>query len=122
MLSACMTPRLPGSQVMGGSLVAPEIPEVVERVEMESLVDTYGDYTTGGPKAVCAIRIDARQGNMYTVADFARAYIVQFSHLHMAHTGKTFHMWQYDRGDTLPLGPPQLMMSFTQVCPDVVMC
>ncbi len=28
--------------------------------------------------------------------------------------GKTYHMWQVDRGDQLPLGPPQLMMSFTK--------
>ncbi|KAI9678611.1 MAG: hypothetical protein M1817_005668 [Caeruleum heppii] len=27
--------------------------------------------------------------------------------------GKTFHFWQVDRGDKLPLGPPQLMMSYT---------
>ncbi|EIE23376.1 DUF1264-domain-containing protein [Coccomyxa subellipsoidea C-169] len=27
--------------------------------------------------------------------------------------GKTWHMWQVDRGDPLPLGPPQLMMAFT---------
>lgn len=27
--------------------------------------------------------------------------------------GKTYHFWQVDRGDKLPLGPPQLMMSFT---------
>ncbi|KAI9760870.1 MAG: Cytoplasmic glyoxalase II [Chaenotheca gracillima] len=27
--------------------------------------------------------------------------------------GKTYHMWQVDRGDKVPLGPPQLMMSFT---------
>ena len=27
--------------------------------------------------------------------------------------GKVFHFWQYDKGDTLPLGLPQLMMSFT---------
>lgn len=27
--------------------------------------------------------------------------------------GKTFLMWQVDRGDTLPLGPPQLMMVCT---------
>jgi len=27
--------------------------------------------------------------------------------------GKTYHLWQVDRGDTLPLGPPQLMTSFT---------
>ncbi|RKF77124.1 Oil body-associated protein 1A [Golovinomyces cichoracearum] len=26
--------------------------------------------------------------------------------------GKTFHFWQVDRGDKLPLGYPQLMMSF----------
>ncbi|KAI6245828.1 hypothetical protein HI914_06082 [Erysiphe necator] len=26
--------------------------------------------------------------------------------------GKTFHFWQLDRGDMLPLGQPQLMMSF----------
>ncbi|POS85759.1 hypothetical protein EPUL_002430 [Erysiphe pulchra] len=28
--------------------------------------------------------------------------------------GKTFHFWQVDRGDKLPLGQPQLMMSFTR--------
>ena len=28
--------------------------------------------------------------------------------------GKTYHFWQVDRGDKLPLGPPQLMMSFTK--------
>lgn len=28
--------------------------------------------------------------------------------------GKTYHFWQVDRGDVLPLGPPQLMMSFTK--------
>ncbi|CAG8750454.1 12936_t:CDS:2, partial [Acaulospora colombiana] len=27
--------------------------------------------------------------------------------------GKTWHFWQVDRGDPLPYGPPQLMMSFT---------
>ncbi|KAJ7275143.1 hypothetical protein O6H91_10G108200 [Diphasiastrum complanatum] len=27
--------------------------------------------------------------------------------------GKVFHFWQYDRGDTLPLGLPQLMMALT---------
>ena len=27
--------------------------------------------------------------------------------------GKTWHTWQVDRGDTLPLGPPRLMMGFT---------
>jgi len=27
--------------------------------------------------------------------------------------GKTFHFWQVDRGDLLPLGRPELMMSFT---------
>jgi len=27
--------------------------------------------------------------------------------------GKTFHTWQVDRGDALPIGPPQLMMSYT---------
>jgi hypothetical protein len=33
--------------------------------------------------------------------------------------GKTFHFWQIDRGDTLPLGKAELMMTFTkdeQVC------
>jgi len=28
--------------------------------------------------------------------------------------GKTYHFWQIDRGDTLPLGKPELMMSFTR--------
>ena len=28
--------------------------------------------------------------------------------------GKTYHFWQIDRGDKLPLGEPQLMMSFTK--------
>jgi hypothetical protein len=27
--------------------------------------------------------------------------------------GKTYHMWQVDRGDVVPMGPPQLMGSFT---------
>jgi len=27
--------------------------------------------------------------------------------------GKTFHLWQVDRGDELPLGTPQLMTSIT---------
>ena len=27
--------------------------------------------------------------------------------------GKTWHFWQVDRGDKLPLGIPQLMMGFT---------
>jgi len=28
--------------------------------------------------------------------------------------GKTIHTWQVDRGDVLPIGPPQLMMAFTK--------
>jgi hypothetical protein len=28
--------------------------------------------------------------------------------------GKTWHTWQVDRGDALPLGPAQLMLSFTE--------
>ncbi|MCJ1375738.1 hypothetical protein MMC20_006975 [Loxospora ochrophaea] len=28
--------------------------------------------------------------------------------------GKTYHFWQVDKGDKLPLGEPQLMMSFTE--------
>uniref|UniRef100_A0A915EDK4 DUF1264-domain-containing protein n=1 Tax=Ditylenchus dipsaci TaxID=166011 RepID=A0A915EDK4_9BILA len=28
--------------------------------------------------------------------------------------GKTWHLWQVDRGDPLPYGPANLMMSFTQ--------
>ena len=28
--------------------------------------------------------------------------------------GKTIHLWQIDRGDKLPFGPPQLMMAFTE--------
>jgi len=33
---------------------------------------------------------------------------------HFATTyGKTWHTWQVDRGDRLPLGPPRLMMGFT---------
>lgn len=27
--------------------------------------------------------------------------------------GKTYHFWQVDRGDQVPMGPPQLMGSFT---------
>jgi hypothetical protein len=27
--------------------------------------------------------------------------------------GKTYHLWQVDRGDVVPMGPPQLMASFT---------
>ena len=29
--------------------------------------------------------------------------------------GKTFHLWQVDRGDTLPLGTPKLMTSITDL-------
>lgn len=34
--------------------------------------------------------------------------------------GKTYHFWQVDRGDKLPLGGPELMTSFTKEedCPD----
>jgi hypothetical protein len=28
--------------------------------------------------------------------------------------GKTYHFWQVDRGDVLPLGKPELMMSSTK--------
>lgn len=28
--------------------------------------------------------------------------------------GKTYHFWQVDRGDAIPLGRPELMMSFTK--------
>jgi len=28
--------------------------------------------------------------------------------------GKTYHFWQVDRGDAIPLGKPELMMSFTK--------
>jgi len=31
--------------------------------------------------------------------------------------GKTFHFWQVDKGDPLPLGPPQLMMSCSPEAP-----
>lgn len=38
-------------------------------------------------------------------------------HAHLEHLvstyGKTFHTWQYDRDEEVPLGPPQLMMAFT---------
>ncbi|KAI5080926.1 hypothetical protein GOP47_0004109 [Adiantum capillus-veneris] len=27
--------------------------------------------------------------------------------------GKVFHFWQFDKGDILPIGPPQLMMALT---------
>ena len=39
------------------------------------------------------------------------------------HAGKTWHTWQVDLGHQLPLGPPQLMLAFTQdgqIDPDVV--
>ena len=43
---------------------------------------------------------------------------------HIANTyGKTWHFWQVDRGDKLPLGIPQLMMGFTadgQVDPNLL--
>ena len=29
--------------------------------------------------------------------------------------GKTYHFWQVDRGDVVPMGPPQLMGSFTSI-------
>lgn len=56
-------------EVKSGMLVAPNIPEKVERMDMEKLVHTYG---------------------------------------------KTWHTWQVDRGDPLPYGPANLMMSFTK--------
>lgn len=28
--------------------------------------------------------------------------------------GKVYHLWQVDRGDTLPLGEPKLMTSYTE--------
>jgi len=56
-------------EVKSGALVAPQIPEKVERMDMEKLVNTYG---------------------------------------------KTWHLWQIDRGDPLPYGPPSLMMAFTR--------
>ena len=28
--------------------------------------------------------------------------------------GKTYHLWQVDRGDKVPMGAPELMMSFTK--------
>lgn len=37
--------------------------------------------------------------------------------------GKTFHFWQVDRGDEIPLGMPQLMMSATKdrdIHPDII--
>lgn len=55
-------------EVKSGMLIAPQIPEKVERMDMEKLVNTYG---------------------------------------------KTWHLWQVDRGDPLPFGPANLMMSFT---------
>lgn len=34
---------------------------------------------------------------------------------HLVNTyGKTYHFWQVDRGDQIPLGEPQLMMAFTK--------
>lgn len=33
--------------------------------------------------------------------------------------GKAYHLWQVDRGDKLPLGEPNLMMSCTQESPDI---
>jgi len=65
-------------EVKSGMLVAPQIPEKVERMDMEKLVSTYG---------------------------------------------KTWHLWQIDRGDPLPYGPPSLMMAFTadgQAKPDLL--
>jgi len=56
-------------EVKSGLLVAPGVPERIERNLMEDVATTYG---------------------------------------------KTFHTWQVDRGDPIPLGVPQLMMSFTK--------
>ena len=41
------------------------------------------------------------QAELALMKDFATTY------------GKTWHTWQVDRGDKVPLGPPQLMMAFT---------
>jgi hypothetical protein len=55
-------------EVKSGALVAPNLPEAVERLDMQKLVGTYG---------------------------------------------KTWHLWQVDRGDPLPYGPAMLMMALT---------
>jgi hypothetical protein len=37
--------------------------------------------------------------------------------------GKVFHFWKLDKGDSLPLGPPELMMTFTrddQIKPEIL--
>jgi hypothetical protein len=56
-------------EVKSGLLVAPGVPERIERSLMKDIATTYG---------------------------------------------KTFHTWQVDRGDPIPFGIPQLMMSFTK--------
>ncbi|GAB4822496.1 hypothetical protein N2152v2_009542 [Parachlorella kessleri] len=55
-------------EISSGILIAPRVPGIAERQDMQKLAFTYG---------------------------------------------KAFHFWQIDRGDTVPLGPPQLMMSYT---------
>ncbi|CAF1430048.1 unnamed protein product [Adineta ricciae] len=56
---------------------------------------------------------EVKSGTLVTpgVPDVAEREVMK----ELIHTyGKTFHTWQIDRGDPLPLGVPQLMMAFNQ--------
>lgn len=55
-------------EVSSGILIAPRVPDMAEKRDMQKLANTYG---------------------------------------------KTWHTWQVDRGDELPIGPPQLMGALT---------
>ncbi|KAI9017366.1 hypothetical protein BC832DRAFT_544355 [Gaertneriomyces semiglobifer] len=47
-----------------------------------------------------------------------RAVHAEIEHLELSQVintyGKTWHLWQVDRGDVIPYGPPQLMMALTE--------
>ena len=40
--------------------------------------------------------------------------IAETEELNIGLYGKKYHFWQVDKDDTLPLGKPELMMSFTK--------
>lgn len=59
-------------------------------------------------------RFEVQSGQLYSPHIPAKAQLPAMQAiLDSAMYGKTWHFWQVDRGDELPLGPPQLMMSAT---------
>ncbi|KAG8960798.1 hypothetical protein FRC03_006121 [Tulasnella sp. 419] len=71
---------------------------------------------------LCAISVAGAMGTAAALAgalpksDGPVPSTAEFMHMKELHTtyGKTFHFWQIDKGDPLPLGPPKLMMAFNK--------